>query len=501
MLTVRSLVEDCGLELAAGETSADKPVRWVHISEHEDPTPWISGGELLLTTGYNLGTPARQRRYVGLLAGEGVAGLGFGIGFDHKRLPKAIVEASVEHDLPLFEVPYEMPFIAITERASARLINEQFGVLERAVQVHERLERLVIEGEGLDEVLGATGSRHRRRRRGAGPVRARAGAAAPRARTTRPWRPSAPSSRSAARGAHRELRPRGGPLADRALAVPVPGRRGGVAGRVARGHRRARRARGLRAPLRPPGGDRRRPRAHARADRAGDRAAARRRPAGRRAGRRAWTPRSSRGRLRPFGIGARGRGAGLRARGPARRGGDARVGARGCRRPGAGSDQRRGRPAAALRGRSTRPSAEPIGTARLARAALTGGTGRNRVAPPPRAPPASARCAGRFTRPAARSRRRRSPTATPPRSRRTRTSAPSPCCSPSRTTTLCASTATGSWSRSSAPRASTAASSCGRSRHSSRTTATGSGRRASSTATVTRCATGSGRSRSSPAGI
>ena len=228
MLTVRSLVEDCGLELVAGDTSADNPVRWVHISEHEDPTPWISGGELLLTTGYNLGTPARQRRYVGLLAAEGIAGLGFGTGFDHKRLPKAILDASVEHHLPLFEVPYEMPFIAITERASARLINEQFGVLERGVQVHERLERLVIEGEGLEEVLGATGSAIG----GVAVVLDRSGREL--ARSTESPDDEAvetlgaelaerdPSSPTASFG------PEEGPLAGRALAVPVPGRRGGV---------------------------------------------------------------------------------------------------------------------------------------------------------------------------------------------------------------------------------------------------------------------------------
>ena len=87
----QSLVSDCGLRARRGERPAPSdPVRWVHISEHEDPTPWLSGGELLLTTGYNLPTPAKQRRYVELLAGEGLAGLGFGIGFDHKRMPKAI---------------------------------------------------------------------------------------------------------------------------------------------------------------------------------------------------------------------------------------------------------------------------------------------------------------------------------------------------------------------------------------------------------------------------
>ena len=92
MVTVGSLVADCGLELAAGEGSADRELRWVHISELEDPTPWLSGGELLLTTGIPLRTPARQRRFVGLLAERDVAALGFGTGFDHKRLPKALVD-------------------------------------------------------------------------------------------------------------------------------------------------------------------------------------------------------------------------------------------------------------------------------------------------------------------------------------------------------------------------------------------------------------------------
>ena len=60
--------------------------------------------------------------------------------------------------MPLFEVPYEMPFIAITERAFARLVNEQYAVLERGTQVHERLERLVIEGRGLEAILGSLAS-------------------------------------------------------------------------------------------------------------------------------------------------------------------------------------------------------------------------------------------------------------------------------------------------------------------------------------------------------
>jgi purine catabolism regulator len=144
-----------GLELTTGEDSADSPVRWVHISELPDPTPWLSGGELLLTTGIQLDTAKRQREFVRLLSGHQLAGLGFGTGFDHEKLPQALVDEARELDFPVFEVPYELPFIALTEKAFARLVNEQYEVLQRGIAIHKRLERLVLEESGLDEVVRA----------------------------------------------------------------------------------------------------------------------------------------------------------------------------------------------------------------------------------------------------------------------------------------------------------------------------------------------------------
>src|SRR3954470_20025003 len=124
MLTVRGLVAEMGLELAAGEEAADAPVRWVHISEIVDPTPWLSGGELLLTTGLQLERPETQREYVARLAGHGLSGLGLGTGFAHAGVPQAMIDAADAHRFPLFEVPYEVPFIAVTEKAFTHLVNE-----------------------------------------------------------------------------------------------------------------------------------------------------------------------------------------------------------------------------------------------------------------------------------------------------------------------------------------------------------------------------------------
>ena len=153
MLTVAQLLSEVGLELAAGHGSADAPVRSVHSTELLDPTPWLTGGELLLTTGIQLDSGERQREYVARLAAHGIAGIGFGVGFGHRALPVALRDAAAERALALFEVPYELPFLAITERAFSHLVSEQYDALRRSTEIGRRLERLVLEERGLGEVM------------------------------------------------------------------------------------------------------------------------------------------------------------------------------------------------------------------------------------------------------------------------------------------------------------------------------------------------------------
>jgi PucR family transcriptional regulator, purine catabolism regulatory protein len=158
MLTVRELLRDLDVRVLAGEAGLDLPVRWVHISELLDPTPWLSGGELLLSTGMQLDSPAQQREFIARLGDAQLSGLGFGTGFQHPTVPPALLEVAAERDFPVFEVPYEVPFIAITEAAFTQLVNEQYAVLRRAISAHERLERIVLSERGLDALAGALAS-------------------------------------------------------------------------------------------------------------------------------------------------------------------------------------------------------------------------------------------------------------------------------------------------------------------------------------------------------
>jgi purine catabolism regulator len=155
MLTVGDLLRDIDVRLLTGESSLQLPVRWVHISELLDPTPWLSGGELLLTTGMQLDTPSQAREYAARLADHHLAGLGFGTGFKHATVPEELVEVAAEREFPVFEVPYEVPFIAVTEAAFTQLVNEQYAVLRRALAAQERLERIVLSERGLEALVSA----------------------------------------------------------------------------------------------------------------------------------------------------------------------------------------------------------------------------------------------------------------------------------------------------------------------------------------------------------
>ncbi|MFG6191070.1 PucR family transcriptional regulator [Nonomuraea sp. JJY05] len=129
----------------------DAAVRWVAVSELADPTPYLEGGELLLTTGMRM--EGDQSQYVARLVARGVAGLGFGVGVSHEEVPPALVSAAEEAGLPLFEVPRETPFIAIGKGVSELLAAEQYDEISRAFAAQGRLTRAALRPEGMHAVI------------------------------------------------------------------------------------------------------------------------------------------------------------------------------------------------------------------------------------------------------------------------------------------------------------------------------------------------------------
>ena len=157
-LMLRKLLEDSGLglELVAGHRGMDVrgPVRWAHISEIPDPTPWLEGGEILLTTGLGVrDSEDAQRKLVEGLAAKGCAAIGFGLGVVLDVVPPAMIEAADKANLPLFTVPYELPFIAVTKRVSREVFQQHDSTLRDAVDLHRSVLSAVLGGAGITGVL------------------------------------------------------------------------------------------------------------------------------------------------------------------------------------------------------------------------------------------------------------------------------------------------------------------------------------------------------------
>ncbi|MFG6403811.1 PucR family transcriptional regulator [Microbacterium sp. P04] len=130
--TVRALLgrRELGLALATPEAELDEgaleqAVRWVHSTDLMDPTPFLSEGLVLLTTGTQFAPPADDQPtyddYVERLRARGVVALGFGTEVVRAGIPPQLLTACTAARLPLFEVPYRTPFIALA-RANAEAI-------------------------------------------------------------------------------------------------------------------------------------------------------------------------------------------------------------------------------------------------------------------------------------------------------------------------------------------------------------------------------------------
>lgn len=149
--TVEDLLRSPALQLrvVAGERGLGRSVSWAHVSELDDPTPWLLGAEVIMTTG--IGVPrasAAQRAYLERLDDAGVAALALSAGLHVPPLRRAFLDAAEERGFPILEVPLAVPFIAIAQEVAAAVQEDARQRLGAQLQVFGALRWLA--SEGLD---------------------------------------------------------------------------------------------------------------------------------------------------------------------------------------------------------------------------------------------------------------------------------------------------------------------------------------------------------------
>ncbi|MEV4570893.1 PucR family transcriptional regulator ligand-binding domain-containing protein [Nonomuraea sp. NPDC049419] len=147
-LTVEDLLRSPALQLRllAGEAGLSRSVSWAHVSELDDPTPWLLGAEVIMTTGIGLPrAAARQRAYLQRLDDAGVSALALSAQLHVPPLHPAFFETAEERGMPVLEVPLAVPFIAIAQEVAAALQEDASHRLGAQLQVFGALRWLAAE--------------------------------------------------------------------------------------------------------------------------------------------------------------------------------------------------------------------------------------------------------------------------------------------------------------------------------------------------------------------
>lgn len=157
MVTVGWLARqaDLGLTVVAGAEHTDRSILWAHAIELADPAPYLSGGELVMTTGINVGkTRKTQFDYVSRLVAADAAALAFDTGTRFRQVPDGVLAAGNTLGLPVLAVPASTPFIAVTRAVIDAINADQLKAVRRTVELQERLARETLRG-GIPALVGA----------------------------------------------------------------------------------------------------------------------------------------------------------------------------------------------------------------------------------------------------------------------------------------------------------------------------------------------------------
>ncbi len=145
-----------GDEADLADGALDRPVRWVHSTDLADPTPFLSEGLVLLTTGTQFlddGDDEPYAEYVRRLIARGVLGLGFGTEVVRDGIPPALARACRDEGLPLFEVPYRTPFIAVARANGEAIAAQTYARRSWSLAAQRAISLAALRPDGLGATL------------------------------------------------------------------------------------------------------------------------------------------------------------------------------------------------------------------------------------------------------------------------------------------------------------------------------------------------------------
>ncbi|MGW9627570.1 PucR family transcriptional regulator ligand-binding domain-containing protein [Microbacterium sp. NPDC055521] len=142
-------------EQSLADGALDGPVRGVHSSDLLDPTPFLADDLVLMTTGSQFADHDERgvSDYVTRLVGRGVRALGFGSGVHRVGPPDELVTACAAAGLALFDVPYDIPFLAVARAHAEAMASHAYARRTWALDVQRALALAALRPRGLEATL------------------------------------------------------------------------------------------------------------------------------------------------------------------------------------------------------------------------------------------------------------------------------------------------------------------------------------------------------------
>jgi hypothetical protein len=132
MIQVQSLSQINGLEeitLRAGHQGIDNVIRWPYVAENNDIGDWIYGGELIFITGLNWQWQSEDFKYlIHLAKTKRASGLVILTKSPYITvIPDDVLAFADKEGLPVFEQPYSLPMVTVTELLSNAIIKSDLA--------------------------------------------------------------------------------------------------------------------------------------------------------------------------------------------------------------------------------------------------------------------------------------------------------------------------------------------------------------------------------------
>ncbi|MGO2068229.1 PucR family transcriptional regulator [Glutamicibacter arilaitensis] len=156
MITLLQLGTELGSEFFSASSGTFRAIEisGVHVSELEDPTTYLDGGELLLTTGMPFAASAEDSQaYMRRLQDKQVRALGLGLGPWLHSVPDHVVEACQLANIELGIVPDQIPFQNISRAYWRLAARDQASDLMGSLGTQTALARAAVRPDAINAVV------------------------------------------------------------------------------------------------------------------------------------------------------------------------------------------------------------------------------------------------------------------------------------------------------------------------------------------------------------